>query len=374
MFKDPMTGTPGNGYVVHVWLGSPPQKLGVIVDTGSSNFAVAAAPNPAIRRFFQFQRSSTFVNLHRTFAVRYARGYWDGELVSDILRLGVGINGSARVQFAAIYRSGRFFVPYSNWQGILGMAYPSIAMPPYHPVEPVFNQLVRETGIRDIFTLTLCGPIVQSQNYHLHDVDLGGMMTFGGIDHSLFTGPIFYTPIIRKWYYQVALTGIAIGGRSLGFSCDEYNQYKTIVDSGTTNFRVPESIFNRIIAFARSMTSVQVPNGFWEGREALCWEANNAQWNGFPYLEIALDLSDVNKTNKQEHGQFTLMIPPQQYLRLAEHVTVHNSPCYGFGVERSQGSGIILGDVIMEGFTVMFDRENTRVGFAASKCASKLFL
>ena len=34
--------------------------------------------------------------------------------------------------------------------------------------------------------------------------------------------------------------------------------------------------------------------------------------------------------------------------------------------------GIILGDVIMDGFTVIFDRDNSQIGFAASNWASKL--
>ena len=34
--------------------------------------------------------------------------------------------------------------------------------------------------------------------------------------------------------------------------------------------------------------------------------------------------------------------------------------------------GVILGDVVMKGFSVTFDRMNSMLGFATSKCAGKL--
>lgn len=36
------------------------------------------------------------------------------------------------------------------------------------------------------------------------------------------------------------------------------------------------------------------------------------------------------------------------------------------------GIGIILGDVVMKGFSVTFDRVHSMLGFAVSKCAGKI--
>lgn len=58
---------------------------------------------------------------------------------------------------------------------------------------------------------------------------------------------MLYTPIVKKWYYEVIITDISVNGNSLGINCKKYNYDKTIVDSGTTNLRVPEEVFNLIL-------------------------------------------------------------------------------------------------------------------------------
>ena len=63
----------------------------------------------------------------------------------------------------------------------------------------------------------------------------------------MYKGDLLYTPVVKKWYYEVIVTDIAVNGISLGFNCKKYNYDKTIVDSGTTNLRVSEEIFDSII-------------------------------------------------------------------------------------------------------------------------------
>lgn len=58
---------------------------------------------------------------------------------------------------------------------------------------------------------------------------------------------------------------------------------------------------------------------------------------------------------------------PQQYLRPVEDVASAQEDCYKFAVSQSS-TGTVMGAVIMEGFYVVFDRENKRIGFAVSMC------
>ena len=67
------------------------------------------------------------------------------------------------------------------------------------------------------------------------------------MDEDLYKGDMLYTPIVKKWYYEVIITDISVNGNSLGINCKKYNYDKTIVDSGTTNLRVPEEVFNLIL-------------------------------------------------------------------------------------------------------------------------------
>lgn len=47
-----------------------------------------------------------------------------------------------------------------------------------------------------------------------------------------------------------------------------------------------------------------------------------------------------------------------------------NLACYRFGIS-SSSSALVIGATVMEGFYVIFDRAQKRVGFALSTCAGK---
>lgn len=42
---------------------------------------------------------------------------------------------------------------------------------------------------------------------------------FGEIDDELYKGDMLYTPIVKKWYYEVVITDIAVDGGSLNLDC-----------------------------------------------------------------------------------------------------------------------------------------------------------
>ena len=42
---------------------------------------------------------------------------------------------------------------------------------------------------------------------------------FGEVDDELYEGDLLYTPVVKKWYYEVVITDIAVGGESLNLDC-----------------------------------------------------------------------------------------------------------------------------------------------------------
>lgn len=81
-------------------------------------------------------------------------------------------------------------------------------------------------------------------------------MIIGGIDHSLYTGSLWYTPIRREWYYEVIIVRVEINGQDLKMDCKEYNYDKSIVDSGTTNLRLPKKVFEAAVKSIKAASSV----------------------------------------------------------------------------------------------------------------------
>lgn len=352
-----LQGDSGRGYYIEMSIGTPGQKLNILVDTGSSNFAVAAAPHPFITRYFNTALSSTYQSTGRSVGVRYTQGNWEGVLGTDLISIPKGPNGTFAVNIAAIQSSDGFFLPDINWQGILGLAYPLLARPD-SSVEPFFNSVVKQLRIPDTFSLQMCGAGLPTSSV----VDPpAGSLIMGGAEPSLYRGSIWYTPIVEEWYYQVEVLKLEVGDQNLNLDCKEYNTDKAIVDSGTTLLRLPVNVFSAVVeAITRSSRIEDFSSGFWEGSKLACWMKGEKPWKYFPKLSIYLRATNTSQS-------FRITILPQLYIQPITDMD-GELDCYRFGVS-SSANGLVIGATVMEGFYVVFDRAQKRLGFALSSCA-----
>uniref|UniRef100_A0A8C5DF56 Peptidase A1 domain-containing protein n=1 Tax=Gouania willdenowi TaxID=441366 RepID=A0A8C5DF56_GOUWI len=354
-----LQGDSGRGYYIEMSIGTPAQKLNILVDTGSSNFAVAAAPHPFITHYFNTALSSTYVSSDQTVAVRYTQGNWEGELGTDRISILDGLNGSMTIHLAAIQSSEGFFLPGINWQGILGLAYPMLARPD-SSVEPFFNSVVEQLGIPDVFSLQMCGTGVSAS---VVTDPVRGSLIMGGAEPTLYRGLVWYTPILEEWYYQVEVLKLQVGDQNLNLDCREYNMDKAIVDSGTTLLRLPVNVFNAVVdAITRSSLIQDFSSGFWEGTKLACWLKGETPWKFFPKLSIYLRATNTSQS-------FRITILPQMYIQPITEVD-GTLDCFRFGVSPS-ANGLVIGATVMEGFYVVFDRSQRRLGFALSNCAGE---
>ncbi|XP_036205238.1 beta-secretase 2 isoform X3 [Myotis myotis] len=310
---DNLQGDSGRGYYLEVLIGTPPQKLQILVDTGSSNFAVAGAPHPYIDSYFDTQRSSTYRPKGFDVTVKYTQGSWTGSVGEDVVTITKGFNTSFLVNIATIFESENFFLPGVQWNGILGLAYAALAK------------------------------------------------VLGGIEPSLYKGDIWYTPIKEEWYYQIEILKLEIGGQSLNLDCREYNADKAIVDSGTTLLRLPHKVFDAVVeGVARASLIPEFSDGFWTGSQLACWANSETPWSYFPKISIYLREENSSRS-------FRITILPQLYIQPMMRAGL-NYECYRFGISPSTNA-LVIGATVMEGFYVIFDRARKRVGFAASTCA-----
>uniref|UniRef100_A0A8C0H9M6 Beta-secretase 2 n=1 Tax=Chelonoidis abingdonii TaxID=106734 RepID=A0A8C0H9M6_CHEAB len=323
-----LQGDSGRGYYLEMLIGTPPQKLNILVDTGSSNFAVAGAPNPDVTSFlgkwYQVIKSSTYKSRGTDVTVRYTQGSWTGVLGTDVITIPKGINGTYTINIATILESENFFLPGVKWHGILGLAYDALAKPS-SSVETFFDSLVSQAKIPNVFSLQMCGAGMPVSGSGTN----GGSLVMGGIEPSLYKGDIWYTPIKEEWYYQVEILKLEVGGQNLNLDCREIQTFSS---------------------------------GFWTGSQLACWEKTETPWSLFPKLSIYL--RDENSSRS-----FRITILPQLYIQPILGIG-HNLECYRFGIS-SSSSALVIGATVMEGFYVIFDRAQKRVGFAVSPCAGK---
>ncbi|KAI1241470.1 hypothetical protein IHE44_0004943 [Lamprotornis superbus] len=411
-----LQGDSGRGYYLEMLIGTPPQALNILVDTGSSNFAVAGVPDPDVTSYFNPELSSTYSSQGIEVTVKYSQGSWTGVLGTDVITMPKGLYGSYTINIATILESENFFLPGVKWHGILGLAYDALAKPS-SSVETFFDSLVRQAKIPNIFSLQMCGAglpvsgsgtnggslknmnavvfpqgrfcyISQTEQFLIQLINLFNLIkmlqyyfflhdVLGGIEPSLYTGDIWYTPIKEEWYYQVEILKLEVGGQNLELDCREYNADKAIVDSGTTLLRLPEKVFNAVVQaiartslkqlrfvflnFSMEIKEIQeFSSGFWTGSQLACWDRTEKPWSLFPKLSIYL--RDENSSRS-----FRISILPQLYIQPIL-VIGDNLQCYRFGISSSTNA-LVIGATVMEGFYVIFDRAQRRVGFAVSPCA-----
>ncbi|XP_048458961.1 beta-secretase 2-like, partial [Rhincodon typus] len=199
--------------------------------------------------------SSTYMSRDLFVSVRYTQGSWEGELGIDVITIPKGPNGTITTNIATILQSEDFFLPGINWQGILGLAYSTLAKPS-SSVEPFFDSLVKQIRIPNVFSLQMCGAGLSLIGEEQAS-PAGGSLVMGGIEASLYKGDIWYTPIKREWYYQIEVLKLEVGGQNLNLDCTEYNSDKAIVDSGTTLLRLPINVFDAVVAAIKQTSKVR---------------------------------------------------------------------------------------------------------------------
>ncbi|XP_072470882.1 beta-secretase 2 [Notamacropus eugenii] len=350
-----LRGDAGKGYYLEMLIGTPPQKLQILVDTGSSNFAVAGVPHSHTTSYFDIEKSSTYHSKNMYVSVKYTQGSWTGAVGEDVVTIPKAFNSTFLVNIAVIFESEDFFLPETKWNGILGLAYATLAKPS-SSLETFFDSLVKQAKIFNIFSMQMCGAGLSRDRTDTN----GGSLVMGGVDSSLYKGDIWYTAITKEWYYQIEILKLEVGGQNLNLDCSEYNIEKAIVDSGTTLLHLPPKVFDAVIeAVSRTSLISEFSEGFWTGSQLACWNYE-APWSYFPNISIYLRDEDSSKS-------FRITILPQLYILPILGID-SDYGCYRFGISSSTNA-LVIGATVMEGFYVVFDRAQKRIGFALSSCA-----
>ncbi|KAJ7372197.1 hypothetical protein OS493_020629 [Desmophyllum pertusum] len=317
-------------YVIELDLGTPPQRLEFLIDTGSSNMAIAGPHcqdemdhKCEIETFYYPEKSSTSVDQHVPIETEYGKGAWSGDIYRDVVAF-PGDGPRTTAEFAVISHEKDFFLRNSINEGILGLAYKSLAT---DDVQPLYDQLVQDNKVPNVFTLGLCNGM--------------GKIWLDTPESLAYRGPIHYTGINQETWYSVTMTGIDVAGNSLGLLPPSFPA--AIVDSGTTDILLQPEIYAAVIAQLKQR-GPPVDERFWK---SYCVDTDPYQW---PYITIYL--------KDMIGGSFGLTVLGKHYVRKQDEFY-----CLSIGPKRS---GAVLGEVVMEGNVVVFDRANQRIGFAPS--------
>ena len=342
---------PGYGtHFSYAYIGTPPQRQSLIVDTGSH---YTAFPCVGCRQcgdhtdvYWDSSKSRTAKvskcnNDKCTFSQSYSEGStWNAFKVQD--KFWIGGAGIGDVPAGQRYAVNLTFGCQSSVtglfkqqlaDGIMGM---SIA-------QDTYISLLKEQKVVDTRLFSLC--------YRVG----GGIMTIGGVDERInkHRKPLRYIRINNKlgWYSikikSMKLVNSNTRGDSQPIDTSSFNEGKgVIVDSGTTDTYFPSAVAREFSAAFKQIT------GF-------SYSANEVTLTPDQVLkvpDVVLTVEDI------ENNEFTLEIPAANYLDKVE------ANKYAFRIYLNEPSGTVLGANFMTGYNIGFDADNARIGFAPSEC------
>ncbi|NXG24808.1 CATE protein, partial [Grallaria varia] len=315
-------------YFGQISIGNPPQNFTVVFDTGSSNLWVTSvycvSKACAGHAKFQPTQSSTYQVVGTPFSIQYGTGSLTGVIGSDqVVVEGITVNNQ---QFAeSISEPGKAFLD-AEFDGILGLAYPSLAV---DGVTPVFDNMMAQ----NLVELPLFS-VYMSTN---PESSLGGELLFGGFDTSRFTGTLNWVPVTQQGYWQIQLDNIQLGG-TVAFCA---NGCQAIVDTGTSLIVGPTKEVKELQNYIGAVSV--------DGEYAV--ECSNL--NVMP--DVTFTINGL---------PYTLNAQAYTLMEGGDGTTVCISGFQGNDIPPPAGPLWILGDVFIRQFYSVFDRGNNRVGLA----------
>ncbi|NXH24541.1 PEPA protein, partial [Myiagra hebetior] len=316
---EPLENYMDDEYFGTISIGTPPQEFTVVFDTGSSNLWVPSVfcSSPACRNHNRFNpsESSTFLSTNDTLFIAYGTGSMTGVLGYDTVNV-AGINVRNQIFGLAETEPGDFFY-YTPFDGILGLAFPSIAS---SGATPVFDNMMMENLVdRHLFSV-----------YLSRDSQGGSFVLFGAIDPYYTTKGISWIPLSAETYWQISMESVSVDGAPV--ACPSGCQ--AIVDTGTTLLAVPVRALRTLLSRLGASSSGEIS------------------------CEAARHLPDLTF---HIHGK-EFPVPPRAY------VLKSNGYCtlglQGMDVPTEEGELWILGDVFIREYYVIFDRANNKVGLS----------
>ena len=342
MFNDLASGM----YVAHVAIGTPRQSFTVVMDTGSSNLWVpdstcsdyAVSPACEIQHRYRNTSSSTFYNgcpcSSCGLFIPYGSGTVLGTLSMDTVEVG-GIvlpNTSFGRVYAEPGNISEWGAP--TFDGILGLAYPIIAMPLLSMLPGPFDEMMTRNIVpQPLFSIYLSSKENDTSSY----------VAFGEIPTSNYEGSLITVPqdLLQPelGYWCVGVNAIKVGGKVQPGTSGIIG----VIDTGTSLIAGPPDVVNPIIAQINVSSDCSnihtLPNISFTF--ALAWGATH---------------------------DFVLTPEQYTYRETFKDGTPDQCQCGLFAFDAGEGllPLWILGDPFLRTYFAVFDRGNNQLQFAKS--------
>ena len=360
-------------FFTYIYVGSPPQRVSVIIDTGSHHTAFPCVGCKCGKHldppFDPKKSSSSEVSncrgkkcyLHQS----YSEGSsWHAYEVKDQVWVGGEMaistdpgkakqraidsshaNQSVKFQFGCQDKETGLFRT-QKIDGIMGLS--------AHPLTLPF--VLKKNKMTETKAFSMCFRVG------------GGVLSLGGVDTRLHTtgakpsidGTIKFANLLKaEGWFTVRMKDILMRNpvtgetKSIGLTASKYASGKgTIVDSGTTDTYLPSAAAGKFNSLFSKMAGRQYHNKM--------MSLSHSDISALPTIIYRLERAGGR-------GTIDVECPPTAY---TEEVKSKGGLKHTFRIYTSEAQGAVLGSNFMVGHDVIFDIENRRIGFADSSCDS----
>ncbi|RYR56482.1 hypothetical protein Ahy_A05g022186 isoform A [Arachis hypogaea] len=352
--KSPLVSGASTGsgqYFVDLRIGSPPQSLLLVADTGSDLVwsSCRLVPHPV-----QTQSQTRTCNQSKIHSpCLYSYSYVDGSTTSGLFSKETTTfnTSSGRVTKVKDFSFGCGFrvsgpsvtgASFNGAQGVLGLGRGTISFS---------SQLGRTFGNRFSYCLL---------DYTISPPPKS-FLTIGASKRDAVSRKLFsYTPLVKNplspTFYYIAVESLFVEGAKLPISpsvwtVDENGNGGTVVDSGTTLTFLAEPAYRQVLAAFRRRVRLPPVEGANLGFD-LCVNVTGAGKVKLPKLSFSFSGKSV-------------MSPPARnyFIEAAEGVK-----CVAIQAVK-EGSGFsVIGNLMQQGYLFEFDRDRSRLGFTRHGC------
>lgn len=322
-------------YSSTISVGTPPQDVDVLVDTGSSDTWVVTpstqykGQGKGPNSFFDQARSETWSANGTSFDIKYGIGRTQGKWGTDTLTI-----GGATVEGLSIGLADSTDVK----QGIVGIGRPQAEITNREKRQYAnLPQKLYESGLTNSPAYSL----------YLNEANSDtGTLLFGAVDHSKYTGPLAKLDVSHPSHYGVTLNEIRSNGRA---NQNVLSKPKTaILDSGTTLSYLDEDTM-------RSLYEVLNANPSFAINQKYYTDCNITE-------SLSLDFGSV----QIEVPAYQFLTPIENYVNPAiAGIAFPRNTCFvGLDNAPQDANFLLLGDNFIRSAYIVYDPENKVIALA----------
>ncbi|KAL2093784.1 hypothetical protein ACEWY4_011096 [Coilia grayii] len=312
-------------YYGAISVGTPPQSVPVLFDTGSSNLWIdsvycnSRACN--VHQKFNPQSSSSFhwTSPRRMFNLQYGAGGMTAYLGYDTVSVG-GISVGNQV----IGLSATLGTAPTPFAGIVGLGYPQNSA----GGQPTFMDTMMQQNLLSYDCVA----------FYLSSGESGSEIAFGEVDYNKMRSQIYWSQVTVENWWQINTQGFQINGQETGW-CQQ--GCPTMVDTGTTQITMPAQPFYSLM---QSIGAQSYNDQFYVPCNAV---------SSLPTITFTI-------------GGASFPVPATAYVDTSNP---SNGYCF-LGITKTYMNDLsgqpmwILGDVFLRLYYSVYDRSYNRVGFA----------